>query len=67
MDINKRWDIFETAKDLYEETMQKGETFSYDMRKEIEKELTKMLKQKEEYDKRKQEEQFSNKTDGKGD
>ena len=39
---NKKWDIYETVKNLYEDVIQKGETFSIDMGKEIQKELEKM-------------------------
>ena len=46
---NKHWDIYETTKNLYEDVIQKGETFSFDMGKEIQKELEKMKKQKDEW------------------
>lgn len=46
---NKHWDIYETTKNLYENVIQKGETFSYDMGKEIQKELEKMKKQRDEW------------------
>lgn len=46
---NKYWDIYETTKNLYENVIQKGETFSYDMGKEIQKELEKMKKQRDEW------------------
>lgn len=45
----KHWDIYETAKNLYEDVIQKGETFSIDMGKEIEKELEKMKRQRDEW------------------
>ena len=45
---NKKWDIYETVKNLYEDVIQKGETFSFDMGKEIQKELEKMKKQRDE-------------------
>lgn len=44
--INYGWDFFE---DIYENTLKKGETFSYDMGEEIKKELEKMYKQREEW------------------
>ena len=46
---NKKWDIYETVKNLYEDVIQKGETFSFDMGKEIQKELEKMKKQRDEW------------------
>ena len=46
---NKKWDIYETVKNLYEDVTQKGETFSIDMGKEIQKELEKMKKQRDEW------------------
>ena len=46
---NKHWDIYETTKNLYENVIQKGETFSFDMGKEIQKELEKMKKQRDEW------------------
>lgn len=46
---NKKWDIYETVKKLYEDVIQKGETFSIDMGKEIQKELEKMKKQRDEW------------------
>lgn len=46
---NKRWDIYETAKNIYEDVIQKGETFSIDMGKEIQRELEKMKKQRDEW------------------
>ena len=46
---NKKWDIYETVKNLYEDVIQKGETFSIDMGKEIQKELEKMKKQRDEW------------------
>ena len=46
---NKKWDIYETEKNLYEDVIQKGETFSIDMGKEIQKELEKMKKQRDEW------------------
>lgn len=52
---NKYWDIYETTKNLYENVIQKGETFSYDMGKEIQKELEKMKKQRDEWLKNKKE------------
>lgn len=51
MDKSYRWDIFETAKNLYEDTIQKGETFSFDMGQEIQKEIERIIKEKEEFDK----------------
>ena len=44
---NKYWDIYETTKNLYEDVIQKGETFSYDMGEIIQKELEKMKKQRD--------------------
>ena len=46
---NKYWNIYETTKDIYENVIQKGETFSIDMGKEIQKELEKMKKQRDEW------------------
>ena len=46
---NKKWDIYETTKDIYENVIQKGETFSIDIGKEIQKELEKMKKQRDEW------------------
>ena len=46
---NKKWDIYGTVKNLYEDVIQKGETFSIDMGKEIQKELEKMKKQRDEW------------------
>ena len=46
---NEKWDIYETVKNLYEDVIQKGETFSIDMGKEIQKELEKMKKQRDEW------------------
>ena len=46
---NKKWDIYETVKNLYEDVIQKGETFSIDMGKEIQKELEKMKRQRDEW------------------
>ena len=46
---NKRCNIYETTKDIYENVIQKGETFSIDMGKEIQKELEKMKKQRDEW------------------
>ena len=46
---NTKWDIYETVKNLYEDVIQKGETFSIDMGKEIQKELEKMKKQRDEW------------------
>ena len=46
---NKKWDIYETVKNLYEDVIQKGETFSIDMGKEIQKEHEKMKKQRDEW------------------
>lgn len=46
---NKYWNIYETTKDIYENVIQKGETFSNDMGKEIQKELEKMKKQRDEW------------------
>ena len=46
---NKRCNIYETTKDIYENVIQKGETFSTDMGKEIQKELEKMKKQRDEW------------------
>jgi hypothetical protein len=50
---NFGWDFFE---DIYENTLKKGQTFSYEMGEEIKKELDKMYKQREEWLKKKQEE-----------
>lgn len=41
--------LYETAKHLYENVIQKGETFSNDMGKEIQKELEKMKRQRDEW------------------
>ena len=46
---NKRCNIYETTKHLYEDVIQKGETFSIDIGKEIQKELEKMKKQRDEW------------------
>ena len=46
------WDMFEG---FYNDTIQKGETFSHDMGEHIKKELEKMYKQREEWLKNKQE------------
>ena len=46
---NKHWNIYETTKDIYENVIQKGETFSIDIGKEIQKELEKMKKQRDEW------------------
>ena len=46
---NKYWNIYETTKDIYEKEIQKGETFSNDMGKEIQKELEKMKRQRDEW------------------
>ena len=46
---NKRCNIYETTKDIYENVIQKGETFSIDIGKEIQKELEKMKKQRDEW------------------
>ena len=46
---NKYWNIYETTKDIYEKVIQKGETFSIDIGKEIQKELEKMKKQRDEW------------------
>ena len=46
---NKYWNIYETTKDIYENVIQKGETFSIDMGKEIQKELEKMKRQRDEW------------------
>lgn len=52
--INYGWDFFE---DMYENTLKKGQTFSYEMGEIIQKELQKMYKQREEWLKNKQEKQ----------
>lgn len=57
--INYGWDFFE---DIYENTIKKGQTFSYEMGEEIQKELEKMCKQREEWLKNKQQEQEENDT-----
>ena len=41
--------LYETTKDIYENVIQKGETFSIDIGKEIQKELEKMKKQRDEW------------------
>lgn len=41
--------VYDMAKYLYEDVLQKGETFSIDMGREIEKELEKLKKQREEW------------------
>ena len=46
---NKRCNIYETTKDIYANVIQKGETFSIDIGKEIQKELEKMKKQRDEW------------------
>ncbi len=46
---NKYWNIYETTKDIYENVIQKGETFSTDMGKIIQDELEKMKKQRDEW------------------
>ena len=46
---NKYWNIYETTKDIYENVIQKGETFSNDMGKIIQDELEKMKKQRDEW------------------
>lgn len=46
---NKYCNIYETTKDIYENVIQKGETFSIDIGKEIQKELEKMKKQRDEW------------------
>ena len=46
---NKHWNIYETTKDIYENVIQKGETFSNDRGKEIQKELEKMKRQRDEW------------------
>ena len=46
---NKHWNIYETTKDINENVIQKGETFSIDIGKEIQKELEKMKKQRDEW------------------
>ena len=46
---NKRCNIYETTKDIYENVIQKGETFSNDMGKEIQEELEKMKRQRDEW------------------
>ena len=53
MDIKKDfgWNFFEN---IYENTLQKGETFSKEMGEEIKKEIEKMLKQREEWLKNKE-------------
>ena len=43
---NYGWDFFEN---IYNNTIKKGETFSSDMGKEIQKELEKMKKQRDEW------------------
>lgn len=43
---NYGWDFFEK---IYDSTIKKGETFSFDMGKEIQKELEKMKKQRDEW------------------
>lgn len=60
---NKRWNIYETTKNLYENVIQKGETFSHDMGEIIQKELEKMKKQKEEWLKSQQNKESSNTKD----
>lgn len=44
--INYGWDFFE---DIYNETIRKGETFSYDMGEIIQEELEKMKRQRDEW------------------
>ena len=41
--------LYETTKDIYENVIQKGETFSTDMGKIIQDELEKMKKQRDEW------------------
>lgn len=43
---NYGWDFFEN---IYDNTIKKGETFSFDIGKEIQKELEKMKKQRDEW------------------
>ena len=43
---NYGWDFFEN---IYDSKIKKGETFSFDMGKEIQKELEKMKKQRDEW------------------
>ena len=52
--INYNWDFFE---DIYENTLRKGQTFSYEMGAIIQKELEKMYKQREEWLKNKKQKQ----------
>lgn len=44
--INYGWDFFE---DIYENTLKKGQTFSYEMGEHIKMELEKIYKQREEW------------------
>ncbi len=44
--INYGWDFFE---DIYNETIRKGQTFSYDMGEIIQEELEKMKRQRDEW------------------
>lgn len=46
MSENKVWDFFEN---IYENSIKKGETFSFEMGEHIKQELEKMKKQKEEW------------------
>ena len=46
---NKRCNIYETIKDIYENVIKKGEIFSINIGKEIKKELEKMKKQRDEW------------------
>ena len=41
--------LYETTKHLYEDVIQKGKTFTSDMGEEIQKELEKMKKQRDEW------------------
>lgn len=54
------WDFFE---DVYENTIRKGQTFSYEMGEEIQKELEKMYKEREEWLKNKEQKGEENDTE----
>ena len=55
---NKRCNIYETTKDIYENVIQKGETFSTDMGKIIQDELEKMKRQRDEWLKQQKKEEL---------
>lgn len=46
---SKYSNLYETTKHLYEDVIQRGKTFTSDMGEEIQKELEKMKKQRDEW------------------